>query len=516
MPLLQAHRGVASDYPENTFAAFYGAAEQGYKIIELDPWVTADGKIVILHDRKINRTARNFDGSPIENETQISDITYEQACKYEYGSWFSKKFAGEKLPLLEDVLTFARQNGLHIKLDNRIQGFEEKALAALFETVNKSGADVGFTTTEIGFAKTVLKHVKNAKIHYDGEVTNAAIAKLSALLPKEKLVIWLRYSAELDADICTRVKDIACLGLWILTEKSQYEHAAALGADIVETTGTLKPVMRQGVVVDTHVHSECSHDSQCPVSEMRAAAEKCGLYAICITDHCDVGIWDTTDIHGIIRRSVEGSRAENAKKGAVKVLSGVEMGESMWHIGHAKQILSENIYDEVIGSVHAVQYEGYTDAYSQIKFSEMSREQVQSYLKQYFADMVRMINETEFDILAHITCPLRYINGKYGSGIDAKLYATEVREILQMIIARGIALEVNTSCRGSNYDEYMPEKWIVQLYRELGGHLITVGSDAHVSQNSAKDFENLLQMLKETGFDYICYFENRRILQCTL
>ena len=61
--MLDAHRGVYSEYPENTMPAFKAAAEQGYEVIELDPAVTKDGVIVFVHDSTINRTGRRQDGS---------------------------------------------------------------------------------------------------------------------------------------------------------------------------------------------------------------------------------------------------------------------------------------------------------------------------------------------------------------------------------------------------------------------------------------------------------------------
>lgn len=73
---LQAHRGVCTEYPENTMAAFWGAICQDYKIIELDPNVTADGKFVILHDNTINRTARRPDGSVVRENRKVTEMTF--------------------------------------------------------------------------------------------------------------------------------------------------------------------------------------------------------------------------------------------------------------------------------------------------------------------------------------------------------------------------------------------------------------------------------------------------------
>ena len=72
---LQAHKGVCTDYPENTMSAFRASVCQNYDIIELDLDITKDKKIVVLHDDTINRTGRNSDGTPIEREINIKDIT---------------------------------------------------------------------------------------------------------------------------------------------------------------------------------------------------------------------------------------------------------------------------------------------------------------------------------------------------------------------------------------------------------------------------------------------------------
>ena len=95
---LQAHRGVSTDCPENTMAAFRAAVEQGYDIIELDPKFTADNRCVILHDRTLNRTGRLPDGSQLSEPVAIASLTYEEARGYDVGLWFGEEFRGERCP----------------------------------------------------------------------------------------------------------------------------------------------------------------------------------------------------------------------------------------------------------------------------------------------------------------------------------------------------------------------------------------------------------------------------------
>ena len=94
----QAHRGVSTENPENTMESVRAAAEQGYRVAEIDVAVTSDGQFVLLHDSTINLTARMPDGSELTEETKISDISYEQALGYDLGVAFSRKFAGTKIP----------------------------------------------------------------------------------------------------------------------------------------------------------------------------------------------------------------------------------------------------------------------------------------------------------------------------------------------------------------------------------------------------------------------------------
>ena len=117
MVILEAHQGVATECPGNTYAAFNRAAAQGYQMIELDPNYTKDGKLVVLHDDTINRTARDEFGGVIEEPINIHGITYEEACKYDYGIRFAPEYKGETLPLLEKVFAFAEENSIALMRD---------------------------------------------------------------------------------------------------------------------------------------------------------------------------------------------------------------------------------------------------------------------------------------------------------------------------------------------------------------------------------------------------------------
>ena len=251
---LQAHRGVSTDFPENTMAAFQGSVDQGYKIIELDPGETKDRQVVVLHDWTINRTGRTADGQQIEKETRISELTYEEALNYEFGSWFSEEFKGEKLPLLSEVLALAKEHDILVKIDNKFQNFSEAGKEELFRVARESGAHVAFTCTKMDVIEQVMEQVPGTDIHYDGFVTEDILKELTAKIPGEKLVVWVPHECKRSAgwikvefankELCGLVKRYATLGIWILSEVEDLRDAVVnLNADLIETTGKLKPEM---------------------------------------------------------------------------------------------------------------------------------------------------------------------------------------------------------------------------------------------------------------------------------
>lgn len=121
-PLIIAHRGASSEAPENTLAAFQLAMDQGCDGIELDIHLTKDGKLVVIHDENIKRTTNG--------EGIVGEMTAAELKKYDAGSWFSRKYKGEKIPLLEEVFEIVpREILINIEIKNIpsfYQGIEKK------------------------------------------------------------------------------------------------------------------------------------------------------------------------------------------------------------------------------------------------------------------------------------------------------------------------------------------------------------------------------------------------------
>lgn len=248
--LFQAHRGVSTEYPENTIPAFEAAARQGYPIIELDPTFTADGECVVFHDKTINRTCRNQDGSEVSGEIKPEELTFAQLTAYDAGLFMGEAFKGTRVPLLSEVLALAAKENLEVKIDNRFAWFTDWQQEKLFDIVEASGANAGFTCLQMEMVEKVVARFPDAPIHYDGAVDEETVKKIASLLKNNSYTVWAPLPSHLTSwvtvplatpELCGMIKKYARLGIWILEDQAQLEQAEALGADIIETTGSLKP-----------------------------------------------------------------------------------------------------------------------------------------------------------------------------------------------------------------------------------------------------------------------------------
>ena len=252
MVIYQAHKGVSSDYPENTMSAYRAAVREGYGIIECDPKYTKDGVIVLLHDRTVNRTGRNPDGSAVAAETNVADLTLAEAETLDFGVWKAPEFAGEKLPTLAQLLAFAEESGIRLKIDNVWESFPPEMRDAMLKQLGGSRARVGVTCNTPEDLRLVAKTLPKADLHYDGgDLSAERIREVADIARGRDLTVWVCYDNAKTAwfhgtkatpEVCRRVKDSARLGVWILSKPEEAEEAIRVfGADIIETNGELKP-----------------------------------------------------------------------------------------------------------------------------------------------------------------------------------------------------------------------------------------------------------------------------------
>ncbi len=238
----QAHRGVSTEFPENTLPAFQAAIDQGYRFIELDPNFTLDQRCVLMHDTTINRTCRMENGDKIANSNiAINSISYPDLLNYDAGIFKGSMFKGTKVPLLSEVAELVTGTGVALKLDNKIQNFNDTQLEVIFTIAELSDADIGFTCKDMNFVKKVANRLPNATIHYDGTVNDSILEQLKAFATDEReLYIWIKID-NVTPEISQKIKEIGHLGVWILKTEEQLQKAIECGADVIETNGELKP-----------------------------------------------------------------------------------------------------------------------------------------------------------------------------------------------------------------------------------------------------------------------------------
>ena len=128
--MVTGHRGASGFAPENTMAAFRLAHEQGADMIELDVYLSLDGRLVVMHDATVDRTT--------DGQGRIEDMTLEQIKALDAGSWMGEQFKGERVPTLDEVLEWAKTRVL-VNIEIKGAGCEEQivALAKKHELTDK-------------------------------------------------------------------------------------------------------------------------------------------------------------------------------------------------------------------------------------------------------------------------------------------------------------------------------------------------------------------------------------------
>lgn len=277
------------------------------------------------------------------------------------------------------------------------------------------------------------------------------------------------------------------------------------------------------MLTDMHMHSNFSPDASDSVDDMCRRAEELDLITYAITDHCDCNFWLPADeyeqisgVHITKDREMYGSRdysqasiqaVISAKEKYSSLICGIELGQPLQNPDAAEHISKLKGLDFTLASLHMVK--GKDDFYW-LKYDSMSTDEIYALLDRYFSEMLEMCECAKFDVLAHMTYPLRYITGKYGITIDMDRYYEIIRKILLTLAVNGCGIEINTSGLRQEYHKTFPEKQYIKLFREIGGEILTIGSDAHCVSDVAKGVADGIELAKECGFKHAVFFKEHR------
>lgn len=267
---------------------------------------------------------------------------------------------------------------------------------------------------------------------------------------------------------------------------------------------------RKCIACDFHMHTEFSTDSQSSVEEMLDSALKKGLDAVCITDHMDMDYPAEEDgEEGEFLFDVDAyfqklSEMKKVYAGKLDVRIGVELGLQP-HLGeYYKKLTEEYPFDFVIGSLHVING---TDPYYRKIFEGRTDEEVYREAFRVTLENIRMC--TDFDVLGHLDYVVRY-GKKQAEEYSYNKYADEIDAVLRRLIQMGKGLELNTGGLKYGLGFCNPHPDVMKRYRELGGEMVTVGSDAHRPEHVAWEFSRAAEILKSCGFRYYADFQERK------
>lgn len=267
----------------------------------------------------------------------------------------------------------------------------------------------------------------------------------------------------------------------------------------------------EDMIYDMHAHTDSSHDARQTIDELCVSAIEKGLTGVAVTDHANLTEYSERLVSRL-KRSISQSKEANEKyQGKLRVFTGIELSEQLEDEKILAELMGLADYDVVLASRHYIRYFGdeWETPYSRIDFSHRTEKELREFFLLYLEGVHELVEKADFDILTHLTCPLRYINGKFKRGVRVEDYESEIRDILKAVISRDLVLEVNTSGLGNAHGETMPCDKVLSWYKELGGHKISLGGDSHVYGKVANGFDTETEVLKKLGFNSHCYFEKR-------
>lgn len=260
--------------------------------------------------------------------------------------------------------------------------------------------------------------------------------------------------------------------------------------------------------IDLHMHTSSSFDGNYSALQMTESAIANSVSTIAFTDHFDVDFYERHNLGVRQQTSYEDIMSVvESQSDKIRILRGIEMGQPTYDVELTEKSLARYEYDFVIGSIHNLRE---MPDFGDLDYKSMTEERIYELLGQYFDEMLLLAKWNGFDTLAHLTYPMRYIVQAGRDEIELSRFDGIVDEIFSTLIANGKALEINTSGLRQPIGKTMPTENYVRRYRELGGELLTLGSDAHFTEHVGAGIDEGYAIAERCGFEYVTYFENRK------
>jgi len=261
-------------------------------------------------------------------------------------------------------------------------------------------------------------------------------------------------------------------------------------------------------IFDSHTHCQYSSDAVSDLEGMCRFAIENGIDGFAVTDHCD-GNWHDRPFETKRRESVakEVRAMQEKYRGRLKITLGIELAQQDFNpdvTNHLVQEFESQNGDFLIGSMHRA---GMYRDFSVIDFDLID---FNTLFEMYYHQMLTTAKLNHLDVLAHMTYPLRYAPKDVLDNLDMRTIDDIADEIFKVLIQNGKGIELNISGLRQAYGDTFPKQNYIKRFKELGGEIITIGSDSHVNTEVAKFFDRGVEIVKAAGFDYYCYFEQRK------
>lgn len=272
------------------------------------------------------------------------------------------------------------------------------------------------------------------------------------------------------------------------------------------------------MLADYHIHCRYSDDSEEEPEKIVESAVSKNFDEICFTDHVDYGIKIDHDVYNKMNDSEkekyknllnvdypeyfrEIGELREKSKDKITIRQGLEFGMQTHTIDDFQKVFDKYNLDFVILSCHQVDNkEFWNNAFQQGKTPD-------EYNYKYYEEIYKVIQKySDYSILGHLDHIQRYNETIYPFEKSREI----ITEILKKVIKDGKGIEVNTSSFRYGLKDLTPERNILKLYYELGGKIITIGSDAHKAENVGDHIPYIQSELKKTGFTHICTFDKMK------
>ncbi len=252
---------------------------------------------------------------------------------------------------------------------------------------------------------------------------------------------------------------------------------------------------------DFHMHSTISYDGHSTPEEMARAAVKAGLQEICFTDHLDYQQGTPREQYAYATQAYR-IGYDGLELPGLTIRRGTEVGMTSWNKAQIQEDVAAYPYDFVLGSIHFIDNIDIYFPEFWVGRDFLATERI------YFEETLRCVElHDDFDVLGHLT----YISKCKGHPcpriIPLEDHKEVIAQIMKTLISKGKGIEINTSGL-DRCGDFLPGISYLKLFRELGGEIICVGSDAHSADRVGQYVNDAMAMAKEV-FGHVCTFQNR-------